>query len=140
MYKLKTQQRDVSVTKFLNAVENKQRREDAFAVLELMKKITKEPAKMWGPTIVGFGRYHYKYESGHEGDMPVAAFSPRKPALVLYTLCGSDKGLELMKKLGKYKSSKACLYVKKLDDIDLKVLEQLIKESIKEVKKRYPDK
>jgi len=99
-----------------------------------MKKITKEEPKMWGPTIIGFGKYEYRYESGHGGEMCIAGFSPRKAAFSIYLLAGKDKSPELFKKLGKYKMGKACLYVKRLSDIDLKILEELIKVSVKYIK------
>lgn len=136
MAELKTKLNDASVEKFLNTVEDKQKREDCFKILEMMKKITKEEPKMWGPSIVGFGSYHYKYESGHEGDMCIAGFSPRKQALTIYILPGFDKYESLMKKLGNYKTGKSCLYIKKLEDIDMKVLSELITESVKWMKNR----
>jgi hypothetical protein len=130
MSELKTKETKASVTKFIDAVADEQKRKDSYTILEMMKKITKEEPKMWGPSIIGFGMYHYKYDSGHEGDMCITGFSPRKQALTLYIMMGFGKSPELMKKLGKYKTGKACLYIKKLSDIDLKVLEQLIKESV----------
>ena len=136
-YELKTKVNKASVENFINSVEDKQKRDDSFKILELMKRITKEEPKMWGPSIVGFGKYHYKYESGHEGDMCIAGFSPRKQALTIYILPGFDKYESLMKKLGKYKSSKSCLYIKKLEDVKLNVLQELITESIRWTKKRY---
>jgi len=102
-----------------------------------MKKITKEEPKMWGPSIVGFGKYHYKYASGHEGDMCMSGFSPRKEALTIYILPGFEKNKSLMKKLGKYKTSKSCLYIKRLDDVDTKVLENLIVSSFNYMKEKY---
>lgn len=136
MAELKTKVHDADVNAFLEAVEHPKRRADSFAVLELMKKITKEEPKMWGPSIVGFGQYHYKYASGHEGDMPIAAFSPRKQALTIYLMPGFELVEELMAKLGKYKTGKVCLYIKKLEDVDMKVLAELIKLSIPAVKKK----
>jgi len=134
-YELKTKVNQASVEKFLNTVDDKQKREDSFKILEMMKKITKEEPKMWGPSIVGFGKYHYKYASGHEGDMCMIGFSPRKQSLTLYIMVGSDRFKSLMKKLGKYKTSVACLYIKKLEDVDQKVLTELISESVKWMKK-----
>ena len=131
---IKTKVNDASVEQFLRSVENEQRRKDSFVVLEMMKKITKLEPKMWGPSIVGFGSYHYKYASGREGDMPIVGFSPRKQALSLYILSGFSNYEELLKKLGKHKTSVACLYINKLADVDLKVLEQLVKESVKHMK------
>jgi len=134
-YELKTKVNKSSVEGFLNSVKDKQKREDSFKILEMMKKITKEEPKMWGPGIVGFGKYHYKYSSGHEGDMCMIGFSPRKQSLTLYIMVGSDRFKSLMKKLGKYKTSVACLYIKKLEDVDQKVLTELISESVKWMKK-----
>jgi hypothetical protein len=102
-----------------------------------MMKVTKEEPKMWGPSIVGFGKYHYKYESGHEGDMCIAGFSPRKQALTIYIVPRFLKYDPLMKKLGKYKTGVSCLYIKRLDDIDTKVLKELITESFKWMKIKY---
>ena len=126
-----------SVTAFINAVENKTRRRDAKTALALFKKITGEKAKMWGPSIIGFGEYHYKYESGREGDMLNVGFSPRKANMVMYVMgmLGDDE--PLLKNLGKYKTGKACLYVNKFDDIDLTVLEKMIAKSYKATKKKY---
>lgn len=137
MYELKTKLNDASVRKFLNGVKDKQKRGDSFKIVDMMKKITKEEPKMWGPSIVGFGKYHYKYESGHEGDMCITGFSPRKNALTIYILPGFLKYDPLMKKLGKYNTGVSCLYIKKLDDIDMRVLEELISESVKYMKKNY---
>ncbi len=125
------------MTDFLDAVADEQRRKDCFAVVELMKKATKAEPKMWGPSIVGVGSYHYKYASGHEGDSCVVGFASRKEALVLY-LMGRDETFEaLLGKLGKYKSGKGCLYIKKLADVDLKVLQALIKCSVAGIKAQY---
>jgi hypothetical protein len=136
-YELKTKVTDKSVEKFLDALENEQKRDDAYTILDMMQKATKEEAKMWGPSIIGFGRYHYKYDSGHEGDMPLIGFSPRKPAHTLYILNDFEGYDELMAKLGKYKTSKACLYIKKLEDVDTKILNKLITLSVKYTKAKY---
>jgi len=136
-YELKTKVNKSSVEGFLNSVKDKQKREDSFKILEMMKKITNEEPKMWGPSIVGFGKYHYKYASGHEGDMCMIGFSPRKQSLTLYIMVGSDKYESLMKKLGKYKTSVACLYIKKLEDVDQKVLKKIIAESFKYMNIKY---
>ena len=136
-YELKTKVNKSSVEGFLNSVKDKQKREDSFKILEMMKKITKEEPKMWGPGIVGFGKYHYKYASGHEGDMCMIGFSPRKQSLTLYIMVGSDRFKSLMKKLGKYKTSVACLYIKKLEDVDQKVLKKIIAESFKYMNIKY---
>ncbi len=136
MAELKTKVNEASVNKFLNSVADKQKREDSYVILELMKKITKCEPKMWGSSIVGFGSYHYKYESGREGDICLIGFSPRKQNLTLYIMSGFSKYGDLMKKLGKYKTGKACLYINKLDDIDIKVLKELINESVKTLKNK----
>jgi len=136
-YELKTKVNKSSVEGFLNSVKDKQKREDSFKILEMMKKITNEEPKMWGPSIVGFGKYHYKYASGHEGDMCMIGFSPRKQSLTLYIMVGSDRFESLMKKLGKYKTSVACLYIKKLEDVDQKVLKKIIAESFKYMNIKY---
>lgn len=131
MAELKTKPTNVSVKKFLNSLKDEQKREDSFVVMEMMKKITGEEPKMWGPSIVGFGKYHYKYDSGHEGDMCMAGFSPRKEALTIYLVPGFQKNKSLMEKLGKHKTGKSCLYIKKLEDVELNVLEKLISNSFK---------
>ena len=137
MSKLKTTQNEADVNAFLDAVENPRRRADARQVLDLIQAVTGEPPKMWGSSIVGFGSYHYRYASGREGDWPVAGFSPRKQNLVIYIMPGfSDYG-DLLGKLGKFRTGKSCLYVNKLDDVDLELLEQLVRESVKEMKRRY---
>ena len=136
MAELKTKVSNASVERFLNSVKDEQKRQDSFKILEMMKKITKEDPKMWGPSIVGFGSYHYKYASGHEGDMCIAGFSPRKEALTIYILPGFEKYDSLMKKLGKYKTGKSCLYIRRLEDIDTKVLTELISESYKYMKQK----
>ena len=133
MAELKTQRNDGDVEAFLNSVEDEKRREDAFAVLDLMKRVTGEEPEMWGGSIVGFGSYHYRYESGREGDWFTAGFSPRKQALTLYIMSGTSRHDELFEKLGKYTTGKSCLYVKKLEDIDLDVLEKLIEASVEYV-------
>jgi|SRR5215211_822609 hypothetical protein len=121
---------DVDV--FLEAVPDEDRRADAHALLELMRSITGEPPVMWGPSIVGFGSYHYRYESGRTGDAPLAGFSPRKVNLVVYLLGGfADRYPELLKQLGPHKAGKACLYLKRLGDVDLDVLGQLIERSMR---------
>ena len=130
MAELKTKRNDGSVEDFLNSVEDEAKRDDCYQVLNIMKEITGEEPKMWGGSIVGFGSYHYKYASGREGDWFVTGFSPRKQALTLYIMAGFSKYDELMSKLGKYKTGKSCLYIKKLDDIDEEVLRELITTSV----------
>ena len=137
MTQRKTSQNEGDVNAFLDAVENPRRRADARQLLELMQTVTGEPPKMWGPSIVGFGKYHYRYASGREGDSLVVGFSPRKQNLVIYIMPGfSDYG-ELLGKLGKFRTGRSCLYVNKLDDVDLQLLEQLVRESVEEMKRRY---
>ena len=125
----KTQITNQSVEAFLNGVENEKRRKDSFKVLELMQQITGHEPKMWGPSIIGFGTYHYKYASGREGDFLAMGFSPRKTALTLYIMSGFSNYNELMCKLGKFKTGKSCLYVKNLEDLNLEILKELIKTS-----------
>lgn len=126
---LKTKRTDASVEDFLNSVENPERRADGFRVLEMYKRITGEQPKMWGPAIVGFGDHKYKYPDGREMDWMVAAFSPRKQNLTLYVICSSPNQPALLKKLGKHTMSVSCLYIKRLSDVDEKVLESVIKDS-----------
>ena len=137
MAELKTKLNDASVEKFLQSVSEEQKRKDCFSILEVMKKVTKADPKMWGSSIVGFGTYHYKYESGREGDWFLTGFSPRKQNLTLYILSGFSNYNELMKKLGKYKTGKSCLYINGLEDVDKKVLKDLITGSFKYMSKRY---
>ena len=130
----KTKPTKVKVSDFLNKVSDATRREDCFAVARMMEEITGEKPQMWGPSIVGFGTWHYKYASGHEGDWPVAAFSPRKQDLTLYLMPGFENRGELMSKLGKHKTGKSCLYIKRLSDIHIPTLKKLIKASVKDLK------
>ena len=129
MAEIQTKVNDASVEEFLSNVENEQRRKDSFEILKIMKQVTKKQPKMWGPAIIGFGSYHYKYESGREGDMPQIAFSPRKQNLTLYIGVGDNSDNPLLKKLGKYTTGKVCLYIKKLADVDRNVLQELIADS-----------
>lgn len=131
---LKTRVNDASVEKFLNAVKDEQARTDCYEILKMMKQVTKEEPKMWGSSIVGFGSYHYKGKSGREGDWMLTGFSPRKQNLTLYLMGGFDEQKDLLKKLGKYKTSVGCLYIKKLDDVDKKVLKELVAGSVKRMK------
>jgi hypothetical protein len=131
----KTKVTTASVTAFLNSVPDETKRKDSFVLLEMFEKITHEKAKMWGPAIVGFGLYHYKSErSSQEGDWPLTGFSPRKQNLTLYVL-GSGSLDDLLKKLGKHKTSKACLYIKKLSDVDENILKKIIEKSFTHAKK-----
>jgi Domain of unknown function (DU1801) len=124
---MKTTENEVSVTEFLNTVEDETKRKDSFELVEMMSEITQSPAKMWGPAIVGFGKYHYRYESGREADMMRIGFSPRKDALALYIGANSEENLDVISNLGKFKTGKSCLYVKKLIDINLEVLKEITK-------------
>lgn len=139
MAELKTKATTASVRDFLNEVEPEEKRKDSFALLSMMGKITGEKAVMWGESMIGFGSYHYKSErSTQEGDWPCAAFSPRKQNLTIYIMAGFKDNQDLLKKLGKHKTSVGCLYVKRLSDIDLKILEEVIKGSVKHIRKAYP--
>ncbi len=134
----KTKPTEASVDDFINAVESPKKREDAFTLKKMMEEITGEKATMWGPSIIGFGSCHYKYASGHEGDMPIVGFSPRKAAISFYLLgCFEEDLTPLLARLGKYKKSVACLYANKLSDLDETVLRQLIHESYKATKAKY---
>ena len=133
MAKAKTQKTDASVEDFLKDVTDEEKREDSFAILELMREVTGEEPAMWGGSIVGFGSYRYKYASGREGEWPLAGFSPRKQSLTLYIMSGFDKHDSLLAKLGKYKTGKSCLYINKLQDIDLETLRELIRQSVTHV-------
>jgi len=137
MAELKTKQNEQSVEKFLNSITDKSTREDCLTILRLMKQATKAEPKMWGTSIIGFGTYHYKYESGRAGDWFLTGFSPRKQNVTLYIMPGFARYAELMQKLGKYKTGKSCLYVKKLGDVDMAVLKQLVKESVEHMTKTY---
>ena len=134
MAEAKTKPTKASVTQFLNKIPDATRREDCFAIAKMMEEITGSKPVMWGPSIVGFGTYSYKYASGHEGDWPVAAFSPRKQDLTVYMMIGFEKYEELLSKLGKHRKSKACLYIKRLSDIHVPTLKKLIKLSLKDLK------
>ena len=134
---LKTKPTSVSVSSFIDAVENETRRKDAKTLLAMMKKVTGEKPKMWGPSIIGFGEYHYKYESGREGDMLAVGFSPRKANMGLYVLGSLGDDEPLLKKLGPYKCGKSCLYVGPLDTVDLGVLEKIVVKSYKETKAKW---
>ena len=129
----KTRPTDLDVTEFLTNVDHQTRREDGFALLEMMKEITGETAVLWG-SIVGFGSYHYKYESGREGDMPLIGFSPRKQSMTVYIMPGFDEYEGMLAELGKHKIGKACLYVNKLADVDEAVLRRLVKHSYEHMK------
>jgi len=134
MAEAKTKPTNQSVKDFLNQIPEPERRADCLAIAKIMEEITGEKPQMWGPSIVGFGTYHYKYASGHEGDWPITSFSPRKKDLTLYIMVGFEKHADLMKQLGRHSVGKSCLYIKRLSDIDVPTLRKLIKTGIKELK------
>ena len=134
----KTKPTKVSVAAFIDALTDQTSRADAKALVKLMQSATGEKAKMWGPSIIGFGSYHYTYESGREGDAPLIGFSPRKAATVLYGATGCGDSEALLTKLGKHSTGKGCLYIKKLADVDHKVLEDMVVKSVAAKRARYP--
>jgi hypothetical protein len=138
-YELKTKETDHSVIEFIESVDHPKKREDAYKLLDLFSQTTGFEAKMWGPSIIGFGSYHYKYESGHEGDAPLVGFSPRKAKISLYFATGDTKREELLKNLGKHTSGKACVYINKVADINEEVLKELIQQSITFLHATYPN-
>ena len=133
----KTKPTTASVTAFVKAIDDPQKRADARKVAAMMRRATGKRPRMWGSSIVGYGNYHYKYASGREGDFMLTGYSPRKQALTVYVLAGFSRFGPLMKKLGKYKTGKSCLYIKRLADVDEGVLEQLIKESVEYMRNNY---
>lgn len=136
MAELKTTINDNSVIDFLDSIEDQSKRDFAYKILRLMKKISRKQPKMWGSSIIGFGSYHYKYKSGREGDWMQVGFSPRKQAMTLYIMSGFSKYDSLLSKLGKYKTGKSCLYIKKEEDVNFEVLEELIKNSVEYIKNK----
>lgn len=134
----KTQPTPVSPADFIETVEHPVRREDARTLLALMSRITGWEAKMWGPSMIGFGEYHYRYESGREGDFLRTGFSPRKTGMVVYILPGYEDYSDKLSRLGKHKLGKSCLYINKLADIDLSVLEELVRAGLDDMEKKYP--
>lgn len=134
----KTRATEASVDDFIDAVEHPTRQADARTVLAMMQEVSGHPPRMWGPSIVGFGRYHYRYDSGREGDFMRIGFSPRKANLVLYIMPGFDGEQELMQRLGKHRIGKSCLYINKLADVDKDVLRQLCERAWQEMAERYP--
>lgn len=135
MAELKTKKNDNDSIEFLNGVDNEERKNDCFKLLELFEQWTNEPPKMWGQSIIGFGSYHYKYDSGREGDWFLTGFSPRKQYLTIYITAGFEKYDEVMSELGKYKTGSSCLYVKRLSDIDIDKLKTLVEKSVSYMKK-----
>lgn len=138
MAKNKTTQTEQSVDVFVDAVDDSLQRADSRALIKLMREVSGQEPKMWGSSIIGFGRYHYRYASGHEGDAPLLGFSPRKAAISLYVFTGSDEHLHLLDELGKFKKGKACIYIKRLSDIDTAALSRLMKETIRFLRSTYP--
>ena len=139
MSEAKMKETDQSVIEFIEAVENEKKKADAYQLLEIFGEATGFDAKMWGPSIIGFGKYHYKYASGREGDAPLAAFSPRKAKISLYLDYEGEERDTFLENFGKHTKSKACIYVNKLADIDTKVLKELIKHTVAKYQKMYPD-
>ncbi len=137
MAELKTKPTQASVKAFVDAVEDERKRKDCREVIKLMTSITGKRPKMWGSSIIGFGSYHYRYQSGREGDWPITGLSPRKQNLTIYVMLGFSRYESLMKKLGKHTTGKSCLYIKSLDDIDRKVLTTLIERSVADMRKSY---
>ncbi|PUB11138.1 DUF1801 domain-containing protein [Paenisporosarcina sp. OV554] len=140
MYEIKTKETESSVIEFLENVDNLKKREDAYKLLDVFFETTGFPAKMWGPSIIGFGSYHYKYESGHEGDTALVGFSPRKAKISLYFATGNAKRDELLKDFGKHTSGKACVYINKVADINVDVLKALINQSVTFLQDTYPNR
>ena len=140
MAKNKTTETETSVVDFINTFDNEAKRNDAFELIKIMQKTTGFAPKMWGPSIVGFGSYHYKYASGHEGDAPLAGFSPRKAAISLYVYLSEENREKLLSKLGKHKAAKGCIYIKKLTDVDVEILKEMVSASVQYLLKLYPSK
>jgi hypothetical protein len=136
MAEQKTKKNELSVDKFLSSVTVLQKQTDCYSILELMRRLTQQEPKMWGSSIIGFGDYHYKYASGHEGDTFILGFSPRKQNIVIYLMSGIMENPSLVKKLGKVKTGKGCLYLDRLEDINVKVLEDLFSKTMKSLLKR----
>jgi hypothetical protein len=137
MYELKTKETESSVVEFIENVESLKKREDAYQLLDIFTETSGFKAKMWGPSIIGFGSYHYKYDTGHEGDAPLVGFSPRKAKISLYFATGDTKRMELLAEFGKHTSGKSCVYINKVADIDVDVLRLLINQSIKFLTETY---
>ena len=137
MAELKTKQNDDSITNFLNAIADEQKRKDSFEIVEIMKQATGFHPKMWGTGIIGFGSYHYKYESGHEGDMCLIGFSPRKQNIALYGMGVAERNKEPLQNLGKHKTGKGCLYINRLSDVNVDVLKNIIKASFEFLKDKH---
>lgn len=134
----KTKPTGVSAESHIAAIANEEQRNDARTLVALMRRVTRQEPRMWGPSIVGFGSYHYRYASGHEGDSALAAFAVRGRELVVYVAAGFEGRDVLLAKLGKHKTGKVCVYIRRLADVDLKVLERLVAQSVADTKRRYP--
>ena len=139
MYELKTKETDNSVIEFIETVENPKKREDAYRLLDIFTETTGYKAKMWGPSIIGFGSYHYKYQSGHKGDAPIVGFSPRKAKISLYFAPDDQKREALLKEFGKHTTGKACVYINKMADIDEAILKEIIIQPIHFLRETYPE-
>ncbi|KMK75154.1 DUF1801 domain-containing protein [Alkalihalobacillus pseudalcaliphilus] len=139
MYKPKTKETDRSVVEFIESVESPKKQADAFKLLEMYEEVSGFEAKMWGPSIIGFGSYHYRYESGHEGDAPLAGFSPRKAKISLYFAPDDPNREPLLAELGKHTTGKSCVYINKLADVNPDVIKKLISSTIEHMKKKYPN-
>ena len=138
MYEQKTKPTDHSVIEFIEQVESEKKKEDAYRLLDIFTEASGYEPKMWGPSIIGFGSYHYKYATGHEGDAPLVGFSPRKAKTSLYFATGDNERDELLQHFGKHTAGKACVYINKVTDIDVEVLKKLIGQSIEFLQKTYP--
>ncbi|MFJ8238086.1 DUF1801 domain-containing protein [Ureibacillus sp. NPDC094379] len=139
-YEQKTKQTDDSVIEFIESVDSPKKREDAYKLLQIFEETSGYRAKMWGPSIIGFGSYHYKYATGHEGDAPLVGFSPRKAKISLYFATGDTEREEILQRFGKHTTGKACVYINKITDIDVEVLKELITQSITFLRKMYQEK
>lgn len=137
-YEAKMKETDSSVLEFIENVESAKKREDAYQLLDIFTEVTGYEAKMWGPSIIGFGTYHYKYASGHEGDAPLVGFSPRKAKISLYFATGDTDREELLMQFGKHEAAKACVYINKVADINVDILKALISQSVTFLQERYP--
>lgn len=140
MYEQKTKETDADVIEFIESVDSPKKREDAYRLLQIFEETSDYKAKMWGSSIIGFGSYHYVYATGHEGDAPLVGFSPRKAKISLYFATGDEDRQSLLDNFGKHTSGKSCVYINKVDDIDVDVLKQLILRSISFLQELYPDK
>jgi len=139
MSEIKTRLNDKDLDEFLNSIENRKRSEDTNKIIDIMKKVTSHEPKMWGDSIIGFDTYHYKYKTGREGDWLAIGVAPRKQNISLYLMNGFNEYEDLLSKLGKHKVGKACLYINKIEDINIKILEELIAKSYKSVKEMYKE-